>query len=80
CNRVKVPELLNGEVHQPSSGFDKKAIETLLKGNTGRKPRQQLPVAGSGEPVMTSDTGVELLSKMHRDMQTYWAWQEKHSV
>ncbi|MCI24177.1 hypothetical protein A2U01_0045360 [Trifolium medium] len=73
CHKNLVPEMTNDEVHQPSHGFDKKAIETLLKGNTGRKPMHQLPVEAPSAPVMTSDVGVEMLSKLQRDMQIYWA-------
>ncbi|MCI50652.1 hypothetical protein A2U01_0071896, partial [Trifolium medium] len=41
-----------------------KAIETLLKGNTGRKPRHHLPVEAPSASVMTSDARVEMLSKL----------------
>ncbi|MCH79871.1 hypothetical protein A2U01_0000632 [Trifolium medium] len=57
CNKNMVPEMSNDEVHMPSHGFDTKSIETLLKGNTGRKPRHQLPVEAPCHKVLTTDVG-----------------------
>ncbi|MCI62878.1 hypothetical protein A2U01_0084135, partial [Trifolium medium] len=53
--------MTNDEIQEPNHGFDKKAIETLLKGNTGRKARHQLPEVTASAPVLTSDVGVEML-------------------
>ncbi|MCI40659.1 hypothetical protein A2U01_0061892, partial [Trifolium medium] len=41
--------------------------------------RHQLPDVVAA-PVLTSDAGVEVLSKLQRDMQIYWAWNEKFAI
>jgi hypothetical protein len=45
CKKQLVPHDGKDEMLKPTGGFDAKAIETLMKGNTGRKPRLQFSVA-----------------------------------
>ncbi|GAU21747.1 hypothetical protein TSUD_328720 [Trifolium subterraneum] len=71
CHKMLVPELSNDEVHAPTNGFDTKAIEILMKDNTGRKPRLQLPGVVPTTPSMDNTAGLEKLSVFHKDMQLF---------
>jgi hypothetical protein len=42
CKNNLVHVMEGYEIQKPINGFDAKSIDTLLKGNTGRKPRLQL--------------------------------------
>ncbi|MCI30834.1 hypothetical protein A2U01_0052045, partial [Trifolium medium] len=40
----------------------------------------QLPEVTASAPVLTSDVGVEMLSKLQRDIQLYWSSNEQFAV
>jgi hypothetical protein len=61
---------------KPTGGFDARAIETLMKGNTGRKPRLQLS-AGEAKVPATAASSPEVmaeLGKIRNDAQIFYAW------
>ncbi|MCI73358.1 hypothetical protein A2U01_0094622, partial [Trifolium medium] len=62
-----------------TNSFDQKAIETLLKGNTGRKPRQQLPEAPAGVSAGTEVVNIGEIAKFMKKMRIFWGWQARFS-
>jgi hypothetical protein len=69
------------EMLKPIRGFDAKAIVTLMKGNTGREPRLQLPAAEANAPdVASSPEVMAMLSKMQRDSQIFYAWNDRFTA
>ncbi|MCI09484.1 hypothetical protein A2U01_0030570 [Trifolium medium] len=79
CKKNLVHVSGRDEVFQPTNSFDQKAIETLLKGNTGRKPRQQLPEATTSAAAVSQAVDAEEFMKFRKNMKTYWAWQARFS-
>ncbi|MCI50539.1 hypothetical protein A2U01_0071783, partial [Trifolium medium] len=79
CRKNLVPALGRDEVFQPTNSFDQKAIETFLKGNTGRKSRHQLPKASASAPAVGQVEDAGAFLKFQKDMRTYWAWQARFS-
>ncbi|MCH86096.1 hypothetical protein A2U01_0006950, partial [Trifolium medium] len=81
CRKILIIEYKNDDVMAPSHGFDEKHIETLLKGNTGRRTKQQMAeIAAASTPALTSDVRVDLLCKLQKDWQTYWSWNDKFAT
>ncbi|GAU29252.1 hypothetical protein TSUD_392010 [Trifolium subterraneum] len=62
CHKMLVPVLSNDEVHAPTNGFNTKAIEVLMKGNTSRKSRLQLPGMVPTAPFVDNFAGLEKLN------------------
>jgi hypothetical protein len=78
CKKKLVPQDGNDEMLKPTGGFDARAIETLMKGNTGRKPRLQLSAAEAKVPAAASSPEVmAVLSKMRKDAQIFYGWHNK---
>ncbi|WJX67260.1 hypothetical protein P8452_51741 [Trifolium repens] len=77
CKKQLVPHDGKDEMLKPTRGFDAKAIETLMKGNIGRKPRLQLPAAEAKVPASSSPDVMAMLSKMQKDAQIFYAWNDK---
>jgi hypothetical protein len=76
CKKQLVPHDGKDEMLKPTGGFDAKAIETLMKGNTGRKPRLQLPAAEANAAtavVAIFPEVMAMLGKMQRDAQIFYA-------
>ncbi|MCI26934.1 hypothetical protein A2U01_0048132, partial [Trifolium medium] len=71
CKKNLVPVMDRDVVFQPTNSFDQKAIETLLKGNTGRKPRHQLPEATTSAHVVGQAEEAGAFLKFKEDMRTY---------
>jgi hypothetical protein len=66
---------------KPTGGFDAKAIETLMKRNTGRKPRLQLSAAEAKVPVAAASSleVMAMLGQMRKDAQIFYAWHDKYT-
>ncbi|MCI23247.1 hypothetical protein A2U01_0044425 [Trifolium medium] len=79
CKKQLVSATGRDEVLKPTNSFDQKAIETLLKGNIGRKPRQQLPEAPAGVPAMNEIVDAGEFSKFMKEMRIFWGWQARFS-
>jgi hypothetical protein len=79
CKTQLVPHEEKDEMLKPTGGFDAKAIETLIKGNTGRKPRLQLSAAEAKVPTTTASSPEVMveLSKMRKDAQIFYGWHNK---
>jgi hypothetical protein len=78
CKKQLVPHDGKDEMLKPTGGFDARAIETLMKGNTGRKPRLQLSAAEAKVPAAASSPEVMAeLGKMRKDAQIFYAWHNK---
>jgi hypothetical protein len=75
-----LPILEGDEIQKPINGFDKKSIDTLLKGNTRRKPRLSLLVSAPSTIATGFPEAVEKMDKMHKEMQIYWQWRNKFSL
>jgi hypothetical protein len=80
CKKNLVPELEGDEIQKPINGFDAKAIDTLLKGNTRRKSRLQLPASAPSTAATGMPEAIEKMDKMHKEMQVYWQWSNKFSL
>jgi hypothetical protein len=83
---VNYPQKNEGMLYFPCpiSGLCKKQLvphdgkdETLMKGNIGRKPRLQLPAAEAKVPASSSPDVMAILSKMQKDAQIFYAWNDK---
>jgi hypothetical protein len=71
CKNNLVHVMEGYEIQKPINGFDAKSIDTLLKGNTGRKPRLQLLASATNIAATGMPEAMEKLSAMHKDMQAY---------
>jgi hypothetical protein len=56
CKKQLVPQDGKDEMLKPTGGFDARAMETLMKGNTGRKPRLSLSTAEAKVPTAAASS------------------------
>jgi hypothetical protein len=79
CKKQLVPHDGKDEMLKPTGGFDARAIVTLIKGNTGRKPRLQLSAAEAKVPAAAASSPEVMaeLGKIRKDAQIFYAWHNK---
>ncbi|KAK2450389.1 hypothetical protein QL285_009508 [Trifolium repens] len=79
CKKQLVPQDGKDEMLKPTGGFDARAIEILMKGNTGRKPRLQLSAAEAKVPTTAASSPKVMaeLGKIRKDAQIFYAWHTK---